>query len=187
MTPRNPKLKHCDMTKCAGYCCYDGVYVSTAEEQKLKEIIKNHPNDFSQSPEYYFENANWNNKIIGRKTKTRPFTYPTDFPKHFNQTKCIFGDDNGLCLLQKIAIRENIDAWSYKPMACIMFPLVIRHGQIVPPPNHDQQDDYYIDENYPGFINCLYCGKDCKDGQDWKKVLNKEIEYFEKLTSKHRY
>ena len=98
----------------------------------------------------------------------------------------IFSDDNGLCILQKIAIRENIHEWSYKPTACIMFPLVVRSGQIVPPPNKDQPDDYYIGENYPGYINCLYCGRDCNDGQNWRKVLDKEIQYFKNVISKKR-
>ena len=186
MTERNPKLNQCDMSKCAGYCCYDGVYISRTEEERLKQIIKNHPNDFYCAPESYFEDGNWQNRIIGRKTKTRPFNYPNDFPKHFNQTKCIFSDDNGLCILQKIAIRENIHEWSYKPTACIMFPLVVRSGQIVPPPNKDQPDDYYIGENYPGYINCLYCGRDCNDGQNWRKVLDKEIQYFKNVISKKR-
>ena len=174
------------MSKCPGYCCYDGVYVSAAEEQKLQEIIKNHPNDFSESPEYYFEYGNWHDRAIGRKTKTRPFNYTNDFPKHFNQTKCIFADNMGLCILQKIAIRENIHEWSYKPMACIMFPLVVRSGKIVPPPNRNQPDDYYIDTTYPGFINCLYCGQDCDDGKNWRDVLRQEIEYFAQHYSKER-
>ena len=183
---RNPRLKQCDMSKCAGYCCYDGVYISEKEEKKLKEVIKKHPQDFSEPPEYYFEDGNWENRVIGRKTKTRPFEYPGNFPKHFNKTKCVFGDDDGLCILQKIAIREKLHEWSYKPWACIMFPLTIQDGTIVPPPNYNQLDDNYIDENYPGFVNCLYCGKDCTDGQNWKKVLSKEIKYFEKNYLKAR-
>jgi hypothetical protein len=186
MIKRNPKLKKCDMTKCAGYCCYDGVYISDEEEKTLRQLIKNHPNDFSESPDFYFEDGNWENRVVGRKTKIRPFKYPDDFPKHFNQTKCIFGDDNGLCILQKIAIRENIHEWSYKPWACIMFPLTIQDGQIVPPPNRDQPDDDYINEDYPGYTNCLYCGKDCDGGQDWKKVLSREILYFKTNYSKKR-
>lgn len=186
MNTRNPKLKKCDMSKCAGYCCYDGVYISNEEENKLKQVIKNHPNDFDMDAESYFEDGNWRNIVIGRKTKTRPFHYPEDFPKHFEQTKCIFSDDNGLCILQKIAIRENIHEWSYKPVACIMFPLTIQYGNIVPPPNAGQMDDDYIDETYPGYVSCLYCGKDCKDGENWCKVLNKEIQYFKNVLSKNR-
>ncbi len=186
MIKRNPKLKKCDMTKCAGYCCYDGVYISDDEEKKLKQIIKNHPDDFEHDAEFYFENGNWKNIVVGRKTKTRPFVYPDDFPKHFNQTKCIFSDDNGLCILQKIAIRENIHEWSYKPNACIMFPLTVRQGHIIPPPEKNQRDDCYIDENYPGYVNCLYCGRDCDNGKNWRDVLKKEIQYFNNVISKNR-
>ena len=183
-TQRNPKLKRCDMSKCMGYCCYDGVYVSDEEEKFLKKVIKNHPNDFNKSPESYFETVNWRNVASGRKTKTRPFDYPDDFPKHFEKTKCVFSDDKGLCILQKIAIRENIHEWSYKPLACIMFPLAIRGNKIVPPPIQGERDEFYIDESYPGYTNCLYCGKDCPDGEDWKVVLSKEIQYFKENFTK---
>lgn len=183
---RNPKLKKCDMLKCKGFCCYDGVYISAEEEKRLREIINNHKDYFNLSADSYFEDGNWHNKVKGRKTATREFIYPDNFPKHFNQTKCIFSDDEGLCAFQKLAIKEGKHPWIYKPLACCLFPLVEKNGQAVPPPNKNQPDDYYVDENYKGFINCLYCGQDCDDGQNWQDVLKDELNWFEKhhLTNK---
>jgi hypothetical protein len=51
---------------------------------------------------------------------------------------------------------------------------------IIPPPEHGEIDDDYIDDKYPGFINCLYWGQDCADGKDWKEVLSEEIDWFNK-------
>lgn len=175
---RNPKLKKCNMQICPGFCCYDGVYLKPEEEEKLKNVIKSHPEDFPLPAEDYFEDGNWHNKVKGRKTAVKLFQYPSNFPKHFNQTKCMFADDKGLCILQKIALREKIHPWTYKPFACCLFPLIERDGQLIPPPNKGEKDDYFIDEKYPGFVNCLYCGIDCDDGESWTDVLKDEIKYF---------
>ena len=181
---RNPKLRKCDMKKCHGYCCYDGVYLRDGEEDKIKQLIKANPQDFNMPAEKYFMDGNWKNRVSGRKTAVQPFKYPADFPKHFEQTKCVFSDDDGLCILQKIALRENKHPWTYKPFACCIFPLVERGGKLVPPPNKGEKDDCYTDEYYTGFVNALYCGQDCNDGEDWQKVLKEEIEYFKKNTLK---
>lgn len=181
---RNPKLRKCDMKKCPGYCCYDGVYLREGEEENLKQVIKDHPSDFTMSAEQYFMDGNWENRVIGRKTAVRPFKYPSDFPKHFNQTKCIFSDAKGLCLLQKIAIREKKHPWTYKPCACCLFPLTVDKEKAIPPPNKGEKDDCYVDENYPGYATSLPCGQDCSEGNDWHEVLAEEIDYFYQKFSK---
>ena len=168
------------MQKCCGFCCYDGVYLKSGEEEKLRQIIIEHPNDFNLPVDDYFMDGNWQNRVKGRKTAIKKCKWPHNFPKHFNQTKCIFADDQGLCILQKIAIREKIHPWTYKPLSCCLFPLTLKSGKLTPPPLAEEQDDYYVDDNYPGFINCLYCGQDCLDGDDWQNVLKDEIEYFNK-------
>lgn len=188
MQNRNPRLRKCDMKKCpmAGFCCYDGVYLREGEEEKIVELIKKNPQDFAMPTEKYFTDGNWKNRVKGRKTAVRPFEYPANFPKHFNRTKCVFSDDEGFCILQKIAMREKIHPWTYKPRACWLFPLVERNEELVPPPNKGEKDDCYIDESYPGFVTSLYCGQDCDDGEDWRKVLKDEIEYFQKNFSKQK-
>jgi len=128
--------------------------------------------------------GNWENRVTGRKTAVCPFKHPSDFSKHFNQTKCIFCDDEGFCLLQKIATRENKDPWEYKPCACCLFPLVVKQGQLTPPPNKGDKDDCYVDENYPGYATSLYCGQDCPEGEEWQKVLQQKVDYFHKNFSK---
>ena len=75
--------------------CYDGVYISAKEEKRLRKIINNHKDYFKLSVDSYFEDGNWHNKVKVRKTATREFVYLDNFHKHFNQTKCIFSDDEG--------------------------------------------------------------------------------------------
>jgi hypothetical protein len=88
--------------------------------------------------------------------------------------------------LQKIAIREHKHPWAYKPLPCCLFPLIEKDGQLVPPPNKNGKDDYYIDENYPGFVNCLYCGQDCEDGENWQEALKREIQFFTEKIGKNK-
>ena len=180
MLSRNPKLRKCDMKKCQGFCCYDGVYLSATEEERLRKIIQTHTNEFPLSVDDYFTDGNWHDRVKGRKTAVVKFKYPSHFSSHFNQTKCIFSDKEGLCAFQKLAIKEGLHPWSYKPLACCLFPLVERNGVLIPPPNNGEKDDYYIDETYQGFINCLYCGQDCSNGKDWKEVLAAERDWFNK-------
>jgi hypothetical protein len=68
------------MNKCQGFCCYDGVYLNKDEEEKLKNVIRTHRQDFSLPIENYFENGNWHNKVYGIKTAVRPFKYLENFP-----------------------------------------------------------------------------------------------------------
>ncbi len=39
--------------------------------------------------------------------------------------KCVFLDKDGLCTLQKLALKEGVDQWNYKPLYCILFPLTV--------------------------------------------------------------
>jgi hypothetical protein len=36
--------------------------------------------------------------------------------------------------------------WAYKPLPCCLFPLIEKDGQLVPPPNKNGKDDYYIED-----------------------------------------
>lgn len=42
--------------------------------------------------------------------------------------KCTFLDKNGLCTLQKLALKEGEFKWKYKPLYCVLFPLTTYEG-----------------------------------------------------------
>jgi Fe-S-cluster containining protein len=50
--------------------------------------------------------------------------------------KCNFLDKNGLCVLQKLAMNEGAYKWKYKPLYCILFPLVIYEGALTIDDDH---------------------------------------------------
>lgn len=178
--PDEPNLRYCDMNKCPGFCCYDGAYLVEGEELKIKKFIKENRQLFSHKIQEYFMDGEWEGEK-GRKTSIRPFQYDDRFPGHFEKTRCIFGDDNGICELQKNATLLDMHPWAYKPKACWLFPMDISNGQIAPPPLNKEDDPNNLGEDYPGYVSCLRCGIPSDEGMCWKKVYKQEILYYQHL------
>lgn len=117
-----PFVKACDVCICSGECCYYGVYTDKSEHEIIiaaKDKIISHMDD-SQIKEV----DKW-------------FEAPepdTDFPSgvavgtEVYNGKCVFLDKQGFCTLQKMAMAEGEYKWKYKPLYCILFPLVIFEG-----------------------------------------------------------
>ncbi|OCA87806.1 hypothetical protein A8F94_08155 [Bacillus sp. FJAT-27225] len=180
----NTKIKKCS-GNCGATCCYDGVYLNKGEEENIKKFILEFPTYFNHLPKEYIIDGNWNNLVSGRKTNTRPHHYTVPgYPKHFENTRCVFAYDNGLCSLQIAAVENDLHPWKYKPKACWVFPLNIINGQIVGPPEKDQVDPDYFDENYPGYTKFVQCGKDDNCGIPWYTAYKQEILTLEQTLKK---
>lgn len=142
---------------CEAWCCYDGVYLSPEDEERIKTAVASDVKFFSFLPQDYIVESCWENKIAGRKTNVKDKKYQSkNFPKHFNQTCCVFLKDNK-CMLEEFAIQKNEDRWEYKPKTCCIFPLQEHDDQYVLPAS--VQDDCNLGEKYPGFVSCLPCYK----------------------------
>ena len=50
--------------------------------------------------------------------------------------KCVFLDKQGFCTLQRMAVEEEEFKWKYKPLYCILFPLVIFEGVLTVDDEH---------------------------------------------------
>lgn len=176
-TDQSPlKLKPCIFPACEAFCCYDGVYLVEGEEEHIARAVSAHPEFFRHLTGEYIVDGNWYNRFKGRKTAVRPFSYKSpDYPRHFDNTRCVFAYDDGCCSLQTAAKELNLDPWHFKPMACRMFPLRYLDGRIILPPHGEEKDHDYIDEDYPGFITFLPCGRHSEEGLPWCQALRKEI------------
>ncbi|MEW6192866.1 MAG: hypothetical protein AB1507_05875 [Bacillota bacterium] len=173
------KLRPCIFPHCEALCCYDGAYLADGEEDRIKAVVSNHPEHFKHLPGEYIVDGNWYNRVKGRKTAVRPFSYQSpDYPKHFNNTRCVFAYEDGRCSLQTAAQELNLHPWHFKPMACWLFPLRFSGSRITIPPRENEKDPDYINEDYPGFITFLPCGRHTEDGLPWYQALQKEIVYF---------
>ena len=157
---------------CEAWCCYDGVYLKEDDERRIREVVENNKEFFSFLPKDYIVYGKWENLMEGKKTNTKPKKYNnSNYPKHFNQTTCVFCVDNK-CMLQEFAISNGESGWKYKPKTCCSFPLQKKEGKYYEP---NAVDDYCnIGEKYPGYVSFLPC-YNLK-----KKDLNAEFEYTKK-------
>lgn len=131
-----PFVKACDVCICSGECCYYGVYTDKSEYEKIisvKEKIVSYLDDSqNKNPDEWFEAPEPDN----------------DFPSgvavgtEVYNSKCVFLDKQGFCTLQKMAMAEGEFKWKYKPLYCILFPLVIFEGVLTFDDEHLERMHY---------------------------------------------
>jgi hypothetical protein len=173
-----PRLAACDITQCEGMCCYDGACLDPSEEAFLHELVARVPALKAHLPQEYVVDASWQGESLGRKTATRPQEYRSpQFPAHFTRTRCVFGDAQGFCELEKLARRLGKHPWTFKPGVCWQFPLRAEGDQPLPPPASAAEDEYQA-PGYPGYSSCTGCGRNDPAGQPWQQALAREIGYL---------
>lgn len=132
-------VNKCDICICSGECCYYGVYTDKKEYEKIlsiKEQIINAMDDSQcKDPAKWFEEPE----------KDPDFESGVAVGTEIYNGKCVFLDKQGYCTLQKIALKNGEYKWKYKPLYCILFPLVIYEGVLT------------IDDDHLGRMH--YCNK----------------------------
>lgn len=157
---------------CEAWCCYDGVYLTKQDELKIKQAILKDKDFFSFLPSNFIVEGNWEGIVSGRKTNVKQKQYKSkNYPKHFNNTCCVFLVDNK-CMLEEFAVKNNEPSWKYKPQTCCLFPLQNSDGKYVIPSK--TKDVCNVGEHYPGYVSCLPC-YNLRDVD-----LQKEIEFANK-------
>ena len=180
MIDDEPKLQVCDVLKCEAMCCYDGAYLDPQEEAFLNELVARVPALKAHLPEEFVVEGSWNGEHLGRKTATRVHEYQSpDFPKHFTRTRCVFGDAQGFCELEKLARARGQHPWTFKPSVCWLFPIhAERVGEEVEPPVCNPKDDPYRHAGYPGYGTVVGCGRHDDCGKPWREALTGELAYL---------
>lgn len=150
-------VKCCDVSICSGECCYYGVYTDKAE---YETIMQN------------------KGRIADIMDDTQPKEWDTwfeaeekddDFPSgiavgtEVYNGKCVFLDKQGFCSLQKLAMNEGEYKWKYKPLYCILFPLVIFEGALT------------VDDDHLGRMH--YCNKSENHVSTIFEVCKNEIRH----------
>lgn len=117
-------VKGCDISICSGECCYYGVYAEVSERDdilKIKDEIKAIMDD-SQTT----DDSLWFEEPVEDDDFSSGYAAGTEL----HNGKCVFLDKQGFCSLQKLAMKKNENKWKYKPLYCILFPLVISEGEL---------------------------------------------------------
>ncbi len=123
-------VRACDISICSGECCYYGVYTDKSEYDNIMsykdKIISYMDDSQTKDPDLWFEDPEDD----------------SDFPSgiavgtEVHNGKCVFLDKQGFCTLQKMAMAEGEFKWKYKPLYCILFPLVIFEGVLTVDDEH---------------------------------------------------
>ncbi|MBU1098886.1 MAG: DUF3109 family protein [Bacteroidetes bacterium] len=176
----------CDVCICSGECCYYGVYTDKIEHDKIiqsKDRISKSMDD-SQT-----------------KDVTKWFEAPQDdddfesgiaVGTELHNGKCVFLDKEGYCTLQKIAIEDGeveFDRWKYKPLYCILFPLVIFERAITVDTDHLDRMHYcnkVENQNSTIFETCKNELKYLLGEKDFKQLEEYKLEYLEKLNAEKK-
>lgn len=171
-------VKRCDICICSGECCYYGVYTEFNEYEKIMavkdRIIKSMDDSQTTDTSVWFEEP----------VEDDDFESGIAVGTEVHNGKCVFLDKQGFCTLQKIAMEDGENKWKYKPLYCILFPLVIDNGVLT------------VDDDHLGRMH--YCNKaenqsatvfdTCKEelrhllGTDgFEELLSYRQEYFNQI------
>jgi Fe-S-cluster containining protein len=104
------------------------------------------------------------NKWLEAPEKDNDFESGMAVGTEINNHKCTFLDKDGLCTLQKLAIKEGIHKWKYKPEYCILFPLTVFEGAVT-------IDDEHIDR-------LKTCNKNPLPETTIYEACREELKYF---------
>jgi hypothetical protein len=178
------KLSRCSLAECRGTCCYDGVSVDDDTAAVLERLSTERKADFAEVglelPRAVVVESEWRG-IVGKKTAVKPFPFRSlvaDFPRHFNDTACVFLLADGRCGLQLIATNDGKHPWYYKPFGCWLHPIKLSASGIH---LYDETTDPNRFPGYDGFACRTHCGRASECGSPAVELLEDEIKYLGKM------
>ncbi|GAB6282342.1 MAG: hypothetical protein STSR0008_10870 [Ignavibacterium sp.] len=164
--------------KCNGECCHYGVYTDLEESKTIlneSENIKELMDDSQpKNKKDWFENP----------LEDSDFKSGIAVGTNVINGKCVFLDKQGLCVLQKLAIKQNEFVWKYKPLYCVLFPLTIWEGSLTIDYEHIDRLKHCnknIDNNFTIFDFCKNELIFLLGEKGYKELLDYKTEYFETL------
>ena len=113
----------CDLSKCGGKCCKDGVGIDVREMDVIlanKLLFIPYMKKNKQDPSLWFECPGEDDDYpSGRYIDTRVM-----------EGNCIFHDDTHGCAMEAAAMKLGLHRWTYKPLYCLLYPLVYEDGML---------------------------------------------------------
>lgn len=148
------KLENICTNRCKSLCCFNGIDLSEEEAQKIDIFVKKNPELFPGLPEKHFEIGQLEHKS-GEKglrfalKKHQFFPPEIEIPDRFNNTICVFCNDNGYCMLHVAALKLDIPVEDIKPLECRIFPMMSHEGELLAPVTEDNKIREYEGKDYP--------------------------------------
>ena len=162
-------IRACELGRCRGMCCHDGVFVGAEERGVIEGLLEGD----------LFETRK--GKLKTRTVRAEEGILGEGFPGHFPKTRCVFLDEQHFCRLQSLAVKEGRHPWFWKPFPCWLHPLGFRTVEgssrsLLSLPT--REDDPAEGVGYPGFASCTTCGKEDGEGEPAWKILRAELQFL---------
>lgn len=112
----------CDLSRCRGRCCCEGVYVDLGERDRVlahaRELEPLMAGKRNRGSRRWF----WG--------KWRDADAPSGWvcATRVERGRCVFQLEDGRCAPQVYAISRGMHPWALKSLNCIMYPLVVKDG-----------------------------------------------------------
>jgi hypothetical protein len=187
-------LQRCDLEKCKGMCCYDGIYLSDEEARIIRGLASSEGAYFRtiglNLPENVVVHGSWEGQVAGPKTAVAPWPgarLVEDFPSWFHDTTCVFHLPDGRCGLQLLSEERGKHPWHYKPTGCWMHPLTAFYGDEPGLGLEDEHSDPCRLAHYDGFIARTGCGRTAPQGQAAREVLREELDFMGRIVRRDLY
>ncbi|MCZ2207831.1 hypothetical protein [Cylindrospermopsis raciborskii] len=204
-------LQRCSLSSCHGMCCNEGVFVNEETAEVIQRVVEEEADFFKAlgldlpkqvivkeiivGDEKYeeFPVDRWEWKGLGtvKKTAVKEKHFSNlinDFPKHLQNTACVFLLDNSHCGLQELSLAKGLHPWYYKPFTCWLFPIFIAPGESQPNiflPSPETEPWYLPDYDYDGFYTQVLCGKHSDRGQLGYILLQEELNFLAKIVGRN--
>lgn len=171
-------LAPCDLGRCRGMCCHDGVYLGEEERVVIAEVAGRE--DLCEHRE---------GRLKTRTVAAREEQLGEGFPAHFPHTRCALLDDQHHCLLQKKALAVGRHPWFWKPFPCWLHPLTIirdpgdRQRPRLTLPTAAQEPARKA--GYPGFASQTSCGRAAAGGVPAWQALRAELAFLSQISGRN--
>lgn len=171
-------LSRCDLGRCHGTCCAEGVYLNPEVAAVVRTLERRHAAFFAgvgldtSAPLTVEEPEADGPPSVRTARRPKPFhDLVPDYPFHFPDTACAFLTPDARCGLQLLATHEGRHPWHYKPLACWLHPISLAPAGIR---LHDRASDPYPG----GFTTATHCGRTAAGGRAAREVLGEELAYL---------
>ncbi|MHB1297189.1 MAG: DUF3109 family protein [Gemmatimonadaceae bacterium] len=174
-------LSLCDISRCHGACCSDGVPLNPEEARVLSELVEAEapalvhlglrPDSLVAMAE---PGGSGHTGIRARAPGERSPRHPASVP----DTACAMLTADGLCGLQVLAVDRGMHPWFWKPMTCWLHPVAVDETGIRLPPEGVTRERAYRDGGYASVTECSRAGLNARPASH---VLAAEIGFLGEL------
>lgn len=177
-------LSPCDVARCHGACCSDGVPLNAEEARVLARLAVDEApalRELGLDPARLIASTEpggpghtgIRRRAIGERSPRHPDSVP--------DTACAALTPEGRCGLQVLAVERGHHPWHWKPMTCWLHPIAADASGIRLPPDGISRERAYRDGGFASVTECSRAGADARPARE---VLRAELDFLGALLAR---